>query len=531
MTVQATGYSTTQAQAQAQAQAPAPPMTQDQVRALSPSPPEQSRRPVLGSLNHAPPPRHRRHRRSRRPAGRLGRLDPVLRQAVRRLITLLLLLPLLLLLARSAPELLRSPLLLGYGFLVLLGAIAIFYVAYALYDDPAVRQLRRRPRNLSQFPALPAVPRVSFLLAVKDEAECIEACVRSMVASDYPDLQIVVVDDGSSDGTREILASLAAELAITVLPLEQNVGKKHALVRAAELADGDVIAFTDSDCVLAEDALTRCVTALLRHPELGAVSGHARALNADESILSRIQDVWYEGQFRVSKAAESAFGSVTCVSGPLAVFRRDAVYNYLPAWAGDRFLGGEFRFATDRQLTGYVLGQQWKGKRLKRRYADSPFVAAADYPERPWRVGYVESAKVWTNVPTRFRPFMRQQVRWKKSFVRNLFFTGTFIWRRGPGPAALYYLHALWVLAAPVMAVRHLVWVPMQGTYFLTLLYLAGVLVKGTFWGLAFRLDNPGSTGWRYRPLMSLLSSVLLSWLLFYSAATIRRGVWSRSAT
>ncbi len=46
-----------------------------------------------------------------------------------------------------------------------------------------------------------------------------------------------------------------------------------------------------------------------------------------------------------------------CVSGPLAVFRRDAIYNYLPAWAKDRFAGAEFRFATDRQLTGYVLGQ------------------------------------------------------------------------------------------------------------------------------------------------------------------------------
>ena len=54
----------------------------------------------------------------------------------------------------------------------------------------------------------------------------------------------------------------------------------------------------------------------------------------------------------MTKAAESTMGSVTCVSGPLAVFRRDAVWNYLPAWAHDRFLGGEFRFATDRQLPG-----------------------------------------------------------------------------------------------------------------------------------------------------------------------------------
>ena len=168
-------------------------------------------------------------------------------------------------------------------------------------------------------------------------------------------------------------------------------------------------------------------------PRLGAVSGHARASNADETLLTRAQDVWYEGQFRVAKAAESTFGSVTCVSGPLAVFRREAIFNYLPAWAADRFLGGEFRFATDRQLTAYVLGQNWVGQKLKHRHADSPFVCEVDYPARAWRVGYVRSARVWTKVPARLRTFLRQQVRWKKCFVRNLFFTGGFMWRRGPG--------------------------------------------------------------------------------------------------
>ncbi|UIX29794.1 glycosyltransferase family 2 protein [Streptomyces sp. GQFP] len=467
--------------------------------------------------------------RERGPLARFAdRMDPGVRHATRRLAVVIVLLPLLLILAREAPGLTQEPLLLGYGFLVLTVTITMLFIAYSRYDDPSVRLLQRRPKRLELFPALPERPRVSFLVAVKDEEEGIEACVRSMAASTCPNLQIVIVDDASTDGTRAKLRRLERELSVRVLYLEKNVGKKHALVRAAELADGDVIAFTDSDCVLAPDALGRCVDALKRHPELGAVSGHARALNPDETVLARAQDVWYEGQFRVAKAAEAAFGSVSCVSGPLAVFRRDAIVNYLPAWAGDRFLGGEFRFATDRQLTGYVLGQKWKGKKLKQQFADSPFVTARDYPELPWRIGYVQSARVVTTVPARFRPFMRQQVRWKKSFIRNLFFTGTFMWRRGLAPAFLFYGHVLWVLCAPLMAVRHLVWAPYHGLWFLTGLYLAGILLKGVVWGLAFKVDNPGSTRWRYRPLMSLLSSLVLSWLLPYSLLTIRRGVWSR---
>jgi cellulose synthase/poly-beta-1,6-N-acetylglucosamine synthase-like glycosyltransferase len=455
---------------------------------------------------------------------------PRVRHGFRRLIVVVFILPLVGILAREAPRVVQDPLVLGYGMAVLTGTIAMLFIAYSRYDDPAERMLLRQPRDLYAFPALFDNPSVSLMVAVKDEAATITKCVSSMVGSHYDNLEVIVVDDGSTDGTTEILRSLQAELGFRLIVLEQNQGKKNALTTAAAVARGRVLAFTDSDCVLAPDALARCVNALVRHPELGAVSGHARALNVGASLLTRMQDVWYEGQFRVMKAAEATFGSVTCVSGPMAVFRREAIYNYLPAWANDRFLGGEFRFATDRQLTGYVLGQRWMGQKLKEANADSPFVYSADYPERLWRVSYVNSAKVWTNVPSSFRAFYKQQIRWKKSFIRNLCFTGRFMWRRGPGPAFLYYGHVLWVLAAPVMAVRHLIWAPWHGLWFLTFLYLCGVVLKGGVYGFVYHLDNPKDPNWVYRPLMSLLSSLTLSWLLVYSAVTIRVGIWARQS-
>jgi cellulose synthase/poly-beta-1,6-N-acetylglucosamine synthase-like glycosyltransferase len=467
--------------------------------------------------------------RQRSPAKRwLDARTPLVRHAFRRLVVVVCLLPLVGILAREAPHLAQDPLVLGYGFAVLSGTIAMLFIAYARYDDPSQRELLNRPLDIAGFPALGQSPSVSLLVAVKDEAGTISQCVSSMVGTQYDNLEVIVVDDGSTDGTTDILRSLQSHLNFNLIVLERNQGKKHALTRGTAVARGQVLAFTDSDCVLAPDALPRCVEALVRHPELGAVSGHARALNANATLLTRMQDVWYEGQFRVMKAAESTFGSVTCVSGPMAVFRREAIYNYMPAWANDRFLGGEFRFATDRQLTGYVLGQRWLGRKLKDKYATSPFVAAVDYPERLWRVGYVNSSKVWTNVPSTIRAFYRQQIRWKKSFIRNLCFNGRFMWRRGLGPALLYYGHVLWVLAAPVMAVRHLIWAPLHGLWFLMFLYLCGVTLKGTVYGIAYHFDNPRDPNWCLRPLMSLLSSLTLSWLLVYSAATIRRGIWAR---
>lgn len=427
------------------------------------------------------------------------------------------LLPLGVLLASRVVRLVDDDLLVLYGVGVLASTLLVMAVSFGWYRDKSAG---------TSVPEPP--PLVSCMLAVRDDLDVIERCVSSLLDSTYPHLELVVVDDASSDGTAELLETMAAVRGFDLVLLRENVGKKRALTLAASRAKGSVFVFTDSDCIVSPYAVEQCVKALASDPEIGAVSGHARALNAHRTLLTRIQDTWYDGQFTVAKAAESVFGSVTCVSGPMAAFRREAIYNYLPAWAEDRFLGREFKFATDRQLTAYVLGQSWIGARLKDKFRDSPFVRGEEHPERHWRVEFVASARVLTNVPETGRTMLKQQVRWKKSFVRNLFFTGGFLWRRGPMPAFLFYGHVLWVCAAPALAFRHLVWMPAHGAWFLTFVYLCGVTLKGSVWALAYKVQNPASARWAYRPLMSVISALCLSWVLPYSVLTLRRSVWSR---
>lgn len=408
-----------------------------------------------------------------------------------------------------------------YGIGVISSTIFVIYVATRFYRDPA--------EGVVSTPNLTEAPLVSCLVAVYNEVGHIERCVQSLLEADYPSLEVIIVDDASTDGTTELLTRLAANRSFQLLRLPENIGKKRALTEAARVAGGQFIVFTDSDCIVAPDAITRCIYALRADTRLGAVSGHGRALNADKNVLTKVQDVWYDGQFSILKAAESVFGAVTCVSGPLAVFRREAIINFLPAWADDRFVGREFRFATDRQLTGYVLIPRRKGRRLKQRYANDPLIANEYYPEQHWRVGYVRSARVSTNVPDSLAAFFRQQTRWKKSFVRSFFFTGSFYWRRGPLPAAMYYGHVLWILCAPAMAFRHLVWLPLHGAWFLAALYLSGVTVKGFVWATVYKLQHPRESAWVYRPLMSLMSATVLSWLLPYAVVTLRRNKWTRN--
>ncbi|MCU1677293.1 MAG: glycosyltransferase family 2 protein [Frankiales bacterium] len=430
---------------------------------------------------------------------------------------LVVLLPMLVLLSVRLLRVVDDAVLTLYGIGVLTATLLVMYVSFGWYYDKSRGVL---------LP--PDPPLVTVMLAVRDDVAVIGRCVASILDSTYPNVELVVVDDASSDGTVDALKELQGRREFTLVCLGTNVGKKRALTVAASRAKGEIFLFTDSDCVISPYAVEQCVKALIADPSVGAVSGHARALNANRTILTRIQDTWYDGQFAVAKAAESVFGTVTCVSGPMAAFRREAVYNYLPAWAEDMFLGREFKFATDRQLTAYVLGQDRVGQRLKDAFADSPFVAGEDHPVRRWRVEYVSSARALTNVPEHARTMLKQQVRWKKSFIRNLFFTGGFLWRRGIVPAFLFYGHVLWVCAAPVLAFRHLVWMPLHGKIGLTALYLAGIFLKGSVWALAYKAQNPRSPRWLYRPLMSLLSSTCLSWVLPYSALTLRKSVWSR---
>lgn len=419
-----------------------------------------------------------------------------------------------------------DPLLFTYGITVTSIVLLQFFVAFFLYRDPYKKALKLAKRGAIPLdngrPYL-----VSCLVAVFNEEKIIRKCVESICAQTYENKEIIFVNDKSTDRTGEILDELAQEYPITVIHLEENSGKKAALCRAAQHSKGEILAMTDSDSLWKPDAIEKIVEIFRYLPKVGAVSGHTTAYNHDKNFLTKVQDAWYEGQYSIRKAFESHFGAVSCVSGPLAVFRREAIYNYLPAWEGDKFLGQEFRFATDRTLTGFVLGAKYVGKKLKEQYKDSAF-ATPDYPITDYKIVYTKSARALTEVPDTFGRVIKQQVRWKKSFIRNTFFTGSFFWRKPFFPALVYYLHIAFVVVGPFIVLRHFIYLPLQGNLYSLFLYLGGIVFVGFMFGLAYKVENPGSHRWIYRPFMSVMSTLILCWLIFYSAITIRKMRWHR---
>ena len=135
---------------------------------------------------------------------------------------------------------------------------------------------------------------------------------------------------------------------------------------------------------------------------------------------------------------------------------------FVHEWANDTFLGKEFRFATDRQMAAYVLREPRPSNK-----EDRPVAADGGTTEPPqkWEVLSSQSAKVWTEVPATWRKFLRQQTRWKKSFIRNLFFTGRFYWRRPKLAAFAFYLGIVFVLVGPIIAFRAIYFLTANGDF------------------------------------------------------------------
>ena len=412
----------------------------------------------------------------------------------------------------------------------LIATVAIVAVTFSLfpyfisllgYVDPyltAIKELKSKNRKF---------PLVTLIVAVKNEENFISECVNSMINQTYENKEIIVVNDGSDDGTKDILnKNFADNSLVKIIHLEKNVGKKRAIAEALRVANGEFFAFTDSDSIWKENAI-ECVMAIFENDStVGAISGHCNVQNADDNTLTRMQDSWYEKQYRVRKGFESIFGSVSCVSGPLACYRRSAIYNYIPAWENDTFLGSDFKFATDRVMTGFVLGGGIIGSGIKENHKDNHFVTSEDHPCNNWKVVYSRSARAWTRVPDTLSTVLKQKIRWNKSFIRNLFHTGKFYWRSSFFSALYYYFHVLYVFALPssiLVAAGFLIYNGQYENFGLFIAALIGISVSISYLSHAiFRSE------WFHNPTSGAVLALVTPWLIFYSILTIRNKTWIR---
>lgn len=159
--------------------------------------------------------------------------------------------------------------LLEAALAVIAGVGAAFWTAAALRLWTASRRAPRLPEVDAAEP-MGGWPRVSVVVPARDEERTVEAAIRTLLALDYPSVEVVAVDDRSTDATGGLLDRLAAEdprvsvRHVKALPVGW-LGKTHALAEGAMAARGEWLLFTDADVHFAPDALKRAVAFALRH--------------------------------------------------------------------------------------------------------------------------------------------------------------------------------------------------------------------------------------------------------------------------
>src|SRR3954447_16908589 len=335
-----------------------------------------------------------------------------------------------------------------------------------------------------------------------EDPQTFERCLASVLAQTCPPRQIFVIDDGSDDMRCLDIARRweAAYPQIVVHRFGGNRGKREAQVWAFTQATTDVVATVDSDTVLRPDAFAEGLKPLA-DPRVEAVCGYARALNPTTNVLSRLIDVRYTNAFLFERAAYSVLGSVLCSTGVLSLWRRHVILDNADDYLNQQFLGIRVGYGDDRRLTAYAL--------------------------RTGRVVLQETAVALTAVPTTLRGYVRQQVRWNKSFFReSLLLLGESRPTRWAWWLCLAEL-GYWMVLTTMLMLSVIVR-PIAGGHLPAWQYAAFVALMAYARSIRMLGDHnrviPGSL--LIAPLYGVMNLVLLVPLRFYSLIRLRDGSW-----
>ena len=390
----------------------------------------------------------------------------------------------------SVTALFEDPLVYGYSIVITAYILARFALG-----------LLYRPT-----PDLGHRPSVSIVIPVFNEGEGIHATVEACYEARYPRerLEVVAIDDGSTDDSWEQLLALRRRFpALVCVRFPENRGKRAAMAEGVRRSRGAVCVFVDSDSVIAPNGLEAIVQDFADE-RVGAVVGHADVLNRENAWIPQMQQVRYYLAFRILKASESLFGAVTCASGCLSAYRRQALAEVLREWEAQTFLGRRATYGDDRALTNRVLVG--------------------------WRVVYQSRALCHTLVPTDLRLFLRQQLRWKKSWLRESLYLSCIIWRKNPAAAALTYTSIVCGWVAPLIVLRAVVLAPITGSGE-PAFYAAGVYSIALLGALYYAVARRSPLWWQGLTWAAVYITLLV-WQLYYALATIRNTAWgTRSST
>ena len=280
---------------------------------------------------------------------------------------------------------------------------------------------RRRERRVD--PALPPATLVSVLIAAYNERAVIGRTVHAVLASDPPPLEVIVVDDGSTDGTAEALRESIGDDPRVRLVRQTNQGKASALNHALATARGDLVVCLDADTLFVHDTIA-WLTRHFTDGRVAAVAGNVKVGNR-VNLLTYWQAIEYVSSQNLDRRAYAFMNAVTVVPGACGAWRRDAM----------QAVGGlsADTLAEDMDLT-------WRLRRAG------------------WRIENEPRAVAYTEAPETLNALFRQRFRWAFGTLQCLWKHRAALGRLGAFGAlmmpSLWLFQILFPVLSPIVDIQ-----------------------------------------------------------------------------
>lgn len=278
-------------------------------------------------------------------------------------------------------------------------------------------------------------PFISLIVPCFNEGAQVKETIAALAEQDYPDFEIIAVNDGSSDDTGAQLDALMVQYPrLRVVHLATNQGKAMGLRMATLAARGEFLVCVDGDALLDAQASRWMVRHFLDHPRVGAVTGNPRIRNRS-TALGKLQVGEFSSIIGLIKRSQRVYGRIFTVSGVIAAFRKRAL-NDVGYWSLD--------------MVTEDIDISW---RLQMHH---------------WEIRYEPNALCWILMPETLRGLWKQRLRWAQGGAEAMlrYTRDLSTWRR----------RRMWVIVAE---------------YTLSLAWAYAMLIVGAVWLLHWVIPLP----------------------------------------
>jgi cellulose synthase/poly-beta-1,6-N-acetylglucosamine synthase-like glycosyltransferase/peptidoglycan/xylan/chitin deacetylase (PgdA/CDA1 family)/spore germination protein YaaH len=371
---------------------------------------------------------------------------------------------------------------------------AIYLTAFRslVYGGLSVAQkLKARKRTFD----LGFRPPVSVIVAAYDEEKVIRKTIDSVLHNGYPEMEVVVVDDGSRDGTLRVLEEAYGDDPRVRIATQPNGGKAAALNHAIALAANEILVALDADTILRRGTIEK----LVRHfadPAVGAVSGNARVGNRG-GWITRFQSIEYIYGFNLDRRALDLLNAITVVPGAAGAWRRSLV-----------LATGGFGKATLAEDTDLTLAIRRMG----------------------YRIRYEEEAVAYTEAPEDTRSLAGQRFRWSFGTLQAAWKHRDATFAPRYGSLGFVALPSIWLfqvllsILSPFADVAMVIGL-LAGNWKIVLLYYGAFFVLELLTGvLAYALEGEAPVDLAWLFFQRIYYRALMQWVLFKSVVFALRG-------